>query len=131
MAAGAGARGHGVGVRGRACRARQARRGRAGARGRQGMDAWGRAAGAGARGRRAGGRARQASAGRARRTAWARGLGVPVRAWCTGWASLGLMQPVWVLTWVFDSVVFLSHRLDSVHEHCSLQKIFRKKKKRF
>ena len=48
-------------------------------------------------------------------------------AWCTGWASLGLMQPVWVLTWVFDSVVFLSHRLNSVHEHCSLQKNFPKK----
>ena len=43
MAAGAGARGHGVGVRGRARRARQARRGRAGqASGRQhGRQAWG------------------------------------------------------------------------------------------
>ena len=44
------------------------------------------------------------------------GLGV---AWCAGWASWGLMQPVWFLTWVFDSGVFLSHRMDSVHEHCS------------
>ena len=33
------------------------------------------------------------------------------------------------LTWAFDSVVFLSRRLDSVHEHCSLQKFFQKKKK--
>ena len=52
----------------------------------------------------------------------------PGRAWCAGWASWGLMQPVWFLTWFFDSVVFLSHRLDSVHEHCSLQIIFPKKK---
>ena len=101
---------------------------------RAGAQAAGVAAGAGARGTaracadgRAGradarGRARQAGRGRARRAAWARGargLGVPGRAWCTGWASLRLMQPVWVLIWVFDSVVFLSHRLDSVHEHCS------------
>ena len=49
------------------------------------------------------------------------------RAWCAGWASWGLMQPVWFLTWVFDSVVFLSHRLDSVHEHCSLQNFSEKK----
>ena len=75
---------------------------------------------AGARGRR----------GRAERWAWARGargLGV---AWCAGWASRGLMQPVWFLTWVFDSGVFLSHRMDSVHEHCS-SRIFSKKKKNF
>ena len=32
------------------------------------------------------------------------------------------------LTWAFNSVVFLSRRLDSVHEHCSLQNFFRKKK---
>ena len=44
------------------------------------------------------------------------GLGV---AWCAGWASWGLMQPVWFFTWVFNSGVFLSHRMDSVHEHCS------------
>ena len=111
------------GARGRrACLGRAGGMG-AGRCGRAGRwNARGRAAGPGARGRRAGGRARQAGAGRARRTAWARGargLGVPGRAWCTGWASLGLMQPVWVLTWVFDSVVFLSHRLDSIHEHCS------------
>ena len=86
--------------------------GRQGAAGRRGARE---AHGVGARGARPG------------RT-WARGLGVPGRAWCTGWASLGLMQPVWVLTWVFDSVVFLSHRLDSVHEHCSVQNFFRKKK---
>ena len=43
----------------------------------------------------------------------------PGRAWCAGWVNWGLMQPVWVLTWAFDSVVFLSRRLDSVHEHCS------------
>ena len=66
--------------------------------------------------------------GRWRAQAWAQGRWAG-RAWCTGWASLGLMQPVWVLTWVFDSVVFLSHRLDSVHEHCSLQKNFSEKKK--
>ena len=48
-------------------------------------------------------------------------------AWCAGWASWGLMQPVWFLTWVFDSGVFLSHRMDSVHEHCpsrNFSKIF-------
>ena len=79
-------------------------------------------------GERAAGRGRQARGARGARrrhtgrTAWAC-LGVPGCAWCTGWAGLGLMQPVWVLTWVFDSVVFLSHRLDSVHEHCSLQTI--------
>ena len=48
------------------------------------------------------------------RGAWAR----PVRA---GWASWGLVQPAWFLTWFFDSLVFLSHRLDPVHEHCSSQ----------
>ena len=39
----------------------------------------------------------------------------PRRAWCIGWASWGLVPPVWF----FDSVVFLSHCLDQVHEHCS------------
>ena len=112
----------GRGARGQARRARHARRaaGKARTRGGARQARHGR-----------GMSARQAGAGRARRTAWARGargLGVPGRAWCTCWASLWLMQPVWVLTWVFDSVVFLSHRLDSVHEHCSLQKIFPKKK---
>ena len=52
------------------------------------------------------------------------GLGV---AWCAGWASWGLMQPVWLLTWVFDSGVFLSHRMDSVHEHCSSRNFSKKK----
>ena len=52
------------------------------------------------------------------------GLGV---AWCAGWASWGLMQPVWFLTWVFDSGVFLSHRMDSVHEHCSSRNFSEKK----
>ena len=111
----------GRGARGRARRARQARR----AAGKAPTSGGARQALARGAGERAAGRgrsARQAGAGRARRTAWergARGLGVPGRAWCTDWASLGLMQPVWVLTWIFDSVVFLSHRLDSVHEHCS------------
>ena len=115
-------------------RARQAGHGRAGGA-RTGAGARGRRAArhgaAGARGRQAGG-VRDARRGRAGRAAWARGargLGVPGRAWCTGWASLRLMQPVWVLIWVFDSVVFLSHRLDSVHEHCSLQKKKFSKKK--
>ena len=75
----------------------------------------------GARGVRTSRRARQAWA------RGARGLGV---AWCAGWASRGLMQPVWFLTWVFDSGVFLSHRMDSVHEHCS-SRIFSKKKNIF
>ena len=128
---------------GRAGKAWACADGRAG-RGRRGADARGRAAGkawtrGGARqalasgaGERAAGRGRQARGARgARRGRAGRGLGVPGRAWCTGWASLGLMQPVWVLTWVFDSVVSLGHRLDSVHEHCSLQNFFRKKKKDF
>ena len=56
----------------------------------------------------------------------------PGRAWCAGWASWGLMQPVWFLTWfIFYSVVFLSHCLDSVHEHFSLQKKIHKKKFKF
>ena len=45
----------------------------------------------------------------------------PVRP---GWASLAswvLVPPVWFFTWFFDSVVFLSHCLDPVHEHCSSQ----------
>ena len=116
--------------RGRARTGEQGARTRADRRGRQGTDARGRADGRWRAGQasgtaRRGRSARQAGRGRARRAAWARGargLGVPGRAWCTGWASLRLMQPVWVLIWVFDSVVFLSHRLDSVHEHCSLQK---------
>ena len=46
---------------------------------------------------------------------------------CTAWAWPGVLAgPVGgscsqfgFLTWAFDSVVFLSRRLDSVHEHCS------------
>ena len=45
-------------------------------------------------------------------------LAGPVRGSCSQFGFL---------TWAFDSIVFLSCRLDSVHEHCSLQKIFRKK----
>ena len=106
----------GCGARGRVRGARTSAQGAAGeVRGRQGTDERGRAAGCGRS-------TRQAGARRARRTVWARGargLGVLGLTWSTGWASLGLIQPVWVLTWVFDSVVFLSHRLDSVLEHCS------------
>ena len=32
---------------------------------------------------------------------------------------LVLVHLAWFLTWFFDSVVFLSHRLDPVHEHYS------------
>ena len=152
MGAGLGAGREGVwqalGVRGRAgrrCRQLGARARGAltceadGARGRQGARAAGAQGGRCAGGRRTGARARGAyaaglAAGALLGARSSRGtdavraamhsLGV---AWCTGWASLGLKQPVWVLTWVFDSVVFLSHRLNSVHEHCSLQKIFPKK----
>ena len=71
--------------------------------------------------------ARRARAGgRSGRAGRRRGAGLGV-AWCAGWASRGLMQPVWFLTWVFDSGVFPSHRMDSVHEHCS-SRIFSKKK---
>ena len=94
VAVGSGARGHGAGVRGRARGARtgeqDARTGAQGAAGKA-RTRGGARTGAGARGRRAGGRARQE-----------RAAGRPGRAWCTGWASLGLMQPVWVLTWGFD-----------------------------
>ena len=91
------------------------------ARGRQGARAAGAQGGRCAGGRRAGRAAgallgARSSQGTGAVRAAMHSLGV---AWCTGWASLGLMQPVWVLTWVFDSVVFLSHRLNSVHEHCS------------
>ena len=43
-------------------------------------------------------------------------LGVPVGR------VLVLVHLAWFLTWFFDSVVFMSHRLDPVHEHCSSQK---------
>ena len=121
-----GARTGAGGTDGRAGRGRRGATGKARTRGgaRQAL-----ARGAGERAARRGRSERQAGAGRVRRTAWARGVrgpGMPGHAWCTGWASLGLMPPVWVLTWVFDSVVFMSHGLDSVHEHCSLQKFFQK-----
>ena len=42
------------------------------------------------------------------------------RAWvCPARPILVLVHLAWLLTWFFDSVVFLSHRLDPVHEHCS------------
>ena len=43
------------------------------------------------------------------------------------WASWVFCAPGLVFDLVFDSVLFLSHRLDPVHEHCSSQ-IFSKKK---
>ena len=101
-------------------RAGAGRSGRAGAR--QLGRASGRRAGRRARGSCAAGRAAEAllgaqsSQGTGAMRAAMHGLGV---AWCAGWASWGLMQPVWFLTWVFDSGVFLSHRMDSVHEQCS------------
>ena len=56
--------------------------------------------GRGRQGRTAGARQQRAGARGAR--GWAHGvrgarlaLAWPRRAWCTGWASLGLMQPVW------------------------------------
>ena len=110
--------------------ARRGARSAANARGRRQAAGTGRAGRADEQARAAGVGARSAGRGRAGRWAWARGargLGV---AWCAGWASRGLMQPVLFLTWVFDSGVFLSHRMDSVHEHCS-SRIFSKKKKYF
>ena len=89
----------GRGARGRARGARTGAQGAAGvARDRKGTDARGRAAGACTRGRRARGRARQERAAGRRGASEVHGVGarpdVPGRAWCTGWASLGLMQPV-------------------------------------
>ena len=47
-------------------------------------------------------------------------LGVDVRAWG---AQLGqfrcFVHLAWFFDLVFDSVMFLSHRLDPIHEHCS------------
>ena len=37
------------------------------------------------------------------------------------WASWVLVHPTWFFELVFDSVIFLSLRLDLVHEHCSSQ----------
>ena len=51
------------------------------------------------------------------------GLRAPGRAWVPAGPVLVLVHLAWFLTWFFDSVVFLSHRLDPVHEHCSSQKI--------
>ena len=48
----------------------------------------------------------------------------PARTWaCLGAssASFGAHAPGLFFDLVFDSVVFLSHRLDPVHEHCSSQ----------
>ena len=100
--------------------------GRAGGRGERsaGGQAAARAAGAGVG-------ARGAGCERAERGAWARGLGMPVRAGCTcwlvSWASFGAQ-----CTWLsFDSVfgpvrlgIFLSHLMNTVH--CKIN--FRKKK---
>ena len=35
------------------------------------------------------------------------------------WACWVLLHPAWFFELVFDSVIFLSHRLDPDHEHCS------------
>ena len=37
------------------------------------------------------------------------------------WVCWVLVHLAWLFELVFDSVIFLSHRLDSVHEHCSSQ----------
>ena len=119
---GAGALGAGRWGSGTRWRAEQTGRAAGRARERQARRAAGeRAAGARARGSCVAGRAAGAllgalsSRGTGAVRAAMHGLGV---AWCAGWASWGLMQPVWFLTWVFDSGVFLSHRMDSVHEQC-------------
>ena len=60
------------------------------------------------------------------------GLRAPGRAWGLAGLVLVLVPLACFLTWFFDSVVFLRHRLDPVHEHCSSQnfsKIFFLKKK--
>ena len=51
-----------------------------------------------------------------------------VRPWArlgASWASFGARAPDSVFDLVFDSVLFLSHRLDPVHEHCSSQKFLK------
>ena len=130
--AGRGRHGSRLSARGWACWARKQALGRAGRQplGRQARGRWASECWRGARGmsgRRRYGRPRPRY-GPARLlhgaeglhdTAMSARLGVPGRAWCAGWANWGLMQPVLFLIWVFNSVVFLSHRLDSVHEHCS------------
>ena len=106
--AGAGRRRRGAGRAGdkRGCAARRAGSRRAGGRhaGTRGARDRGAAAGAG-------------------RTAWVLGSR-PVR---TGWASWVLMHPAWFFDLVFDLVMFLSHRLNPVHEHCSSQNFPKKK----
>ena len=49
------------------------------------------------------------------------GLRAPGRAWGPVGPVLVLVHRACFSTWFFDSVVFLSHRLDPVHEHCSSQ----------
>ena len=56
---------------------------------------------------------RPSASGHAR--AWARQC-APGRA---SWASWVLVHPAWFFDLVFDLVMFLSHRLNPVHEHCS------------
>ena len=47
------------------------------------------------------------------------GMRAPVRACVPSWASWVFCAPGSVFNPVFDSVLFPSHRLDPVHEHCS------------
>ena len=49
------------------------------------------------------------------------GLRAPGRAWGPVGPVLVLVHLAFFSTWFFNSVVFLSHRLDPVHEHCSSQ----------
>ena len=129
---------------GRAGRARQASVSGRGAQGRGACERAGARARAEAQARRGelstGGQAaaREAGAGvgargigreRAERGAWARGVGVPVRAgwacWLVSWASFGAL-----CTWLsFDSVfgpvrlgIFLSHIMNTIHCKINFQK---------
>ena len=84
----------------------------AGARGaRQGRAAAGATGARGAHGSKGGRGVRGVRPGR-----WARGQCAPGRA---SWASWVVVHPAWFFDLVFDSVMFLSHRLNPVHEHCS------------
>ena len=50
-------------------------------------------------------------------------LGAPMRTWACLLGQLGAHAPgLFFFDLVFDSVMFLSHRLDPVHKHCSSQK---------
>ena len=71
------------------------------------------------RGKRAGGCAsvRQGAAGARHGRAW------PGRA---SWASWVLVHPAWFFDLVFDSVMFLSHCLNPVDEHCSSRNFSKK-----